>query len=387
MSRASPPTRGAPRAATAARRTPPARAVRPVGPRRVPTEAVDFFTSRVLPWVGLVSRLLSLLRLERSLDDGERLEIEAAVAPKGLEPAASMTSSRSLRRPEARRRSAPRSRALRIVRAQRVELAVEVAAGRASHPPKRTPRRSRGITPHTAASIRISCCRAPTTLPRAARAKRAVIHERDPGQHRSVSVRERRAAAGPGARRGKGEGVSRKQGRTGRGGVKVADGAWKRARVVQIEGRAWAPSPGGGGGRAAPPRASGPANRITHPSRPARAIAESRPRCPSRARARPRARARACTRDRASVIFSHDPTRNNNDAARRSAAPRFTASTESGQREGLEKALRRRLWKFRFRPFSDCFLRQRFRQYAQVDRLMGVGLNRAELFVTQKSTV
>lgn len=28
--------------------------------------------------------------------------------------------------------------------------------------------------------------------------------------------------------------------------MKVADGAWKRARVVQIEGRAWAPSPGRG---------------------------------------------------------------------------------------------------------------------------------------------
>ncbi len=156
---------------------------------------------------------------------------------------------------------------------------------------------------------------------------------------------------------GKGGGRQPRAG-TGRGGggMKVADGAWKRARVVQIEGRAWAPSPGRGAvaapARPAPrrdPRTESRTRLIRREPSQNRVLGVHR----DRARAHAPARARAHVRSRERDFFPRpDEKQQRHAAARRS---RGSALPEQGStRGGREKKKRRYVASLKI-PFPTVF--------------------------------
>ena len=169
--------------------------------------------------------------------------------------------------------------------------------------------------------------------------------------------------------------------------MKVADGAWKRARVVQIEGRAWAPSPGRGAvaapARPAPrrdPRTESRTRLVRREPSQNRVLGVHR----ERARAHAPARARAHVRSRERDFFPRPDEKQQRRQRVDPAAPRFqkheSGSTRGG-REKKKKALRR------------CENSVRLLSAPEVSTVrssrpaMSVGLNRAELFVTQNSMV
>lgn len=191
---------------------------------------------------------------------------------------------------------------------------------------------------------------------------------------------------------GKGGGRQPRAG-TGRGGggMKVADGAWKRARVVQIEGRAWAPSPGRGAvaapARPAPrrdPRTESRTRLIRREPSQNRVLGVHR----DRARAHAPARARAHVRSRERDFFPRPDEKQQRRQRVDPAAPRFQKHESGSTRGGREKKKKRYVAvKIQFPTVFPTAFCARGSTVRSSRPAMSGGLNRAELFVTQKSMV